>query len=129
MKKAAIMFIHAFIIWVLCGMTIAVGRSLMSMNLTLIIHAIGAPLFAWGISTIYYKKFNYTTPIQTAYIFLLLVMALDAGVVAPFFEKSFKMFHSVLGTWIPFGLIFISTYITGLFVIKPVLGLSNVKKG
>jgi hypothetical protein len=34
--------------------------------------------------------------------------------VAPVFEKSFAMFESVLGTWMPFALIFIATLVTGL---------------
>jgi hypothetical protein len=40
-------------------------------------------------------------------------MVMDAGIVAPVFEKSYVMFKSVLGTWIPFILIFLATYITG----------------
>jgi hypothetical protein len=34
----------------------------------------------------------------------------------PVFEKSFVMFKSLFGTWIPFGLIFLSTYLTGKMV-------------
>jgi hypothetical protein len=33
-------------------------------------------------------------------------------------ERSFAMFGSILGTWIPFGLIFITTYLTGRWVVK-----------
>lgn len=116
LKKIIIILIHAFILWVLCGATIGIGRSIFSMESTLIIHAIGAPIFAALISLFYYKKFNYTTPSQTAIIFLLFVIVMDTGLVAPVFEKSYDMFKSVIGTWIPFILIYISTYITGLIV-------------
>jgi len=44
------------------------------------------------------------------------VVVMDAGLVAPVFEKSYQVFMSALGTWIPFALIFVSTYITGLFL-------------
>ena len=115
-KKIIIVLIHAFIVWVLCGAAIGIGRSITTMELTLIIHAIGAPIFAASISLIYYKKFNYTTPMQTAFIFLFFIIAMDAGLVAPVFEKSYEMFKSVLGTWIPFALIFLSTYVTGLIL-------------
>jgi hypothetical protein len=117
-KKIIIVLIHAFIVWVLCGATIGIGRSITTMELTLIIHAIGAPIFAASISLIYYKKFNYSSPVQTAFIFLFFIIAMDAGVVAPVFEKSYEMFKSVLGTWIPFALIFLSTYVTGLILKK-----------
>lgn len=112
-----IVLIHAFIVWALCGATIGIGRSITTMELTLIIHVIGAPIFAALVSLVYYKKFNYTTPGQTAFIFLLFVIAMDAGLVAPVFEKSYEMFKSILGTWIPFALIFLSTYVMG-FILK-----------
>jgi len=115
-KKIIIVIIHAFVVWALCGATIAVGRSITTMGTILIIHAIVAPIFAFIVSLFYYKKFNYTTPIWTAIIFLLVVIAMDAGLVAPVFEKSYDMFRSMLGTWIPFTLIFLSTYLTGLII-------------
>jgi len=118
LKKIIIVLSHAFIVWALCGATIAIGRSFMSMELTLIIHAIVAPIFAALVSLDYYKKFSYTTPLQTAFIFLLFVIAMDVGLVAPVFEKSYEMFRSILGTWVPFVLIFLSTFITGLTVKK-----------
>jgi len=118
LKKIIIVLSHAFIVWALCGATIAIGRSFMSVELTLIIHAIAAPIFAALVSLDYYKKFHYTTPLQTAFIFLLFVIAMDAGLVAPVFEKSYEMFRSILGTWVPFVLIFLSTFITGLTVKK-----------
>jgi hypothetical protein len=119
-KKTIIVLIHAFILWALCGATIAIGRSITTMELTLIIHAIGAPIFAFIVAMVYYKKFNYTSPIWTAFIYLLFVIVMDAGLVAPVFEKSYEMFKSLLGTWIPFSLIFLSTYITGLIIRRKV---------
>ena len=119
-KEIIIVLIHAFIVWTLCRATIAVGRSITTIELTLIIHAIGAPIFASIVAVLYYKKFNYTSPFWTAFIFLLFIIAMDAGLVAPVFEKSYRMFRSILGTWIPFSLICMSTYITGLIIKRKV---------
>ena len=105
-KQIIIVLIHAFIVWALCGGTIAIGRSITTIELTLIIHAIGAPIFASIVAIVYYKKLNYTSPFWTAFIFLLFIIAMDAGLVAPVFEKSYRMFRSILGTWIPLSLIF-----------------------
>ena len=113
LKQIVIISIHALVIWMLCGATIGIGRSILKMDTVLIVHAIGAPLFAAVISSFYFIKFNYTKPLQTAVIFLLVVMILDASLVAPVFEHSYEMFRSIPGTWIPFALIFLSTYITG----------------
>ena len=110
------LLLGSFIGWALCGAVIFIGRTYLSEQTTLIIHAVAAPVFFFIISLIYFKKFNYTAPLLTALIFVAFVIFMDAFVVALFIEKSFDMFTSILGTWIPFALIFLSTYLTGLFV-------------
>ena len=86
----------------------------MGIETTLIVHASLVPVFAFLIALLYFKKFGQFEPLVTAAIFTGFVITLDAGLVAPVFEKSFAMFRSILGTWIPFGLIFFSTLVTGL---------------
>jgi hypothetical protein len=44
------------------------------------------------------------------------VITLDFFVVALMINRSLEMFASLLGTWIPFALIFTSTYVTGLYM-------------
>ena len=65
-----------------------------------------------------FAYFYFTTPLQTAVVFVSVVVFMDLFVVALLIEKSFEMFASLLGTWIPWALIFASTYLTGLFVTK-----------
>ena len=113
MKKATIMLIHAFIGWVLCGAIMGIGMAVTSIETTLIIHAIGAPVIFVILSLIYFRKFNNTTPLQTAITFTGFVIFMDVFVVALLINKSFEMFTSAIGTWIPFALIFISTYLAG----------------
>lgn len=117
-KKVIIVLAHAFVGWALCGATMGIGMATMSIENALIVHAIGAPLFFVGVSLVYFSKFNYTTPLQTAIIFVSFVIATDFFVVALLINRSLEMFTSLLGTWIPFVLIFVSTYLTGLFVTK-----------
>lgn len=117
-KKIVIIIILALTGWALCGATIGIGRALTTMEATLIIHAIAAPVIFAVISVIYFRKYAYTGPLKTAVIFVGIVVIMDAGLVAPFFEGSYDMFRSLLGTWIPFTLIFLSTYLTGLYITK-----------
>jgi hypothetical protein len=42
-----------------------------------------------------------------------LVASLDIVVVAGFVERDSSMFESVIGTWLPFVLIFLTTWATG----------------
>ena len=118
-KKLMIILAHALIGWALCGAIIWIGMAVTSMENTLIIHAIGAPVIFGVIASIYFRAFNYTTPLQTAIVFVSVVVFMDVFVVALLIEKSFEMFASLLGTWIPWALIFTSTYLTGLLSGQP----------
>jgi len=76
-----------------------------SLENTLTIHVVAVPVFFVVISLIYFKKLNYTAPLQTAILFLCFVVFMDVFVVALLVRKSFEMFASILGTWISFALI------------------------
>ena len=115
-KKTIVVLLHAFIGWMLCAATMGIGMAVTTLNNALIIHAIAAPVFFTGISLVYFRRFAYTSPLQTAFIFLAFVMAMDFFVVAMLINRSFEMFASLLGTWIPFALILASTWVTGLVV-------------
>ncbi len=114
--KLVTIFVHAFIGWALCAATMGIGIATMPLQNALTIHAIAAPIFFALVSLIYFKKFHYTTPLQTALIFVGFVITLDFFVVALLINRSLEMFASLLGTWIPFALIFSSTYVTGVFL-------------
>ncbi len=117
-RKLVTILVHAFVGWALCAATMGIGMATMSLQNALIIHAIGAPIFFTGVSLIYFKKFNYTTPLQTAILFVGFVIAADFFVVALLINRSLEMFASLLGTWIPFALIFTSTCVTGLYTVR-----------
>ena len=113
LKKLGVLLAHALVGWALCGSIIGIGRSVTTMENTLIIHAIGVPIIFSLLSLSYFRFFNYTSPVQTGVIFMGAAIVMDFVVIALFVEKSFAMFASVLGTWIPFSLIFLSTYGVG----------------
>jgi len=116
LQRAAVILAHAVVGWAYCGAIIGVGRHFLSVQTTLVLHAIGAPIGFALISLFYYRRYAFTSPLQTAAAFLGVVVALDLFLVAPVFERSYAMFSSVLGTWIPFALIFAATFLTGRFI-------------
>jgi len=116
--KPIIVLGHSLVLWALCGMVMFVGMEAFSMKTALIAHLIAAPIISVLVSLVYFKKFSYTTPFQTAIIFLAVVIIMDFFVVALLIEKSFEMFASVIGTWAPFALIFVAAYLTGISVRK-----------
>jgi hypothetical protein len=117
-KQFLITLAHAFVLWALCGAIMFIGMSIWSMETTLIVHAIGAPIIATLISLVYFRNFNYTTPRQTALIFVCFVIFVDFFLVAMVINKSFEMFKDEIGTWLPFSLIFLATYMTGIWVTR-----------
>lgn len=117
-QKAIILLIHAFAGWALCAATMGIGQALLPIQSALIVHAAGAPIYFTLVSLVYFKKFNYTPPLQTALIFTGFVMLVDFFGVALLMLHSLAMFASPLGTWIPFMLILASTYLTGSFAIQ-----------
>jgi hypothetical protein len=125
--QVLIVLAHALVGWMYCGALIGVGRQFMSMYVTLIVHAIGAPFGFILISLLYFKKFAFTSPLQTALLFVGFAVVMDVFVVAVFIEKSFEMFTSFLGTWLPLALIFLATYLTG--AISRSREISNTKEG
>jgi hypothetical protein len=113
-KHLQVTLAHAFIGWVLCFATMGIGMSTTSQNNALIIHAIAAPIWFGLVAWNYFSRFGYTSPLRTALIFVGFVVGADFFVVALIILRSLEMFASLLGTWIPFGLIFLSTYLVGL---------------
>jgi hypothetical protein len=113
LRDVVVLVLHALAGWAYCGMLIGVGRRFLSMDATVVVHAVGAPIGFALLSFLYFKRFAWTTPLQTAVAFVAVVVAMDAFLVAPVFEGSYAMFSSALGTWIPFALIFAATYLTG----------------
>lgn len=107
---------HAFVGWFLCGLTMWIGMAVTTVENAQIVHAIAAPVLFFGLSWNYHRRYGFTLPIATAAIFMLFVIGMDVVVVALLIERSFEMFTSLLGTWIPFALIFASTYLTGRWV-------------
>ena len=112
-RQIVVILMHAFMGWAICTAIMGIGMSVTSLQTTLILHAVGGPIAFIVLSIIYFIKFNYTGPLQTAIIFISFVIFMDVFVVALLILKSTDMFKSVSGTWLPFTLIFLATYFTG----------------
>jgi len=119
LRHSVIVAAHALVGWALCAATMGLGIAATGLHNALIIHAVAAPLIFANISALYFARFGYTRPLTTAIAFVAIVAFLDAVIVAMLVERSFEMFTSFAGTWLPFALIFGSTYITGVVVTPP----------
>ena len=117
-RKVLVILGYALIGWALCTASMMIGMAVTTLDTALIVHALGAPVFFFGVSLVYFTKFNYTSPFQTALIFVGFVIFMDFFLIALVINQSLEMFTSLLGTWIPFVLIFLSTTVTGRVVTR-----------
>lgn len=113
LRKVLVLLTLALVIWATCGAVMYAGMAFTSLTGALIIHAVAAPIIATVVAWIYFRRFHYTSPLGTAGLFTAIVILMDVFVVALLIQGSFAMFSSILGTWIPFALIFAATYLTG----------------
>ncbi len=104
--------------WAICGASIAIGFAVTSEFGALVLHAIAAPVIFAALSWLYFRRFAYVAPLRPAVLFVAVAISLDVVIVALLVERSFEMFESILGMWLPFGLIFAASWATGWLVRK-----------
>jgi hypothetical protein len=94
----------------------AIGRRVWSLDTTLRIHLVVAPVIAFLLSAVHRLLAPDFDAVLRAIAMTGTVVALDVAVVAPIFERSYAMFRSLIGTWIPFGAIFVASLAAGLML-------------
>ncbi|WP_212524530.1 hypothetical protein [Actibacterium sp. MT2.3-13A] len=113
MRVYLILLAFAVAVWAFCGAIMGLGRAVTTLETTLLLHAIGAPLAAavaaWG----FQRLRGGVAPVSVAAAFVATALFLDAFLVAPVFEGSFEMFRSVIGLWLPQALIFLAAWGAG----------------
>jgi hypothetical protein len=104
---------HGVVGWALCAAAVAVLLKLVSLTAALVIHAIVAPLFFTVVAWHYFRVRGTREASSTAVVWTAIVALIDLIVVAGVARQGFEMFKSLAGTWLPLGLIFTATWITG----------------
>jgi proline iminopeptidase len=118
-KRTLALLGFALLSWGLCGATIGVARGLMPIESALVVHAVAAPIIAGTLAYLCARCCAATTPLVTGLAFVGVVIVMDAGLIAPFVERSWDMFRSPIGTWIPFVLMFLAAWAAALWVMGP----------
>ncbi len=102
--------------WGLCAATMGIAMATLPLGVALVFHTLAAPILFIFVSVFYFQRFAYTTPLNTAFIFVMVVLFMDFFVVGLVMIRDLSMFANPLGVWIPLLLIFTATHITGLLV-------------
>jgi Na+-transporting NADH:ubiquinone oxidoreductase subunit NqrD len=104
------------VLWGACGAVMSIGRRLWSLDTTLRVHLVAAPAAAFVVSAIHTRIDPAFGMVSRAAVLTALVFTLDLLVVAPLFERSYAMFRSLIGTWMPFALIFAASLAAGVLI-------------
>lgn len=115
-KEALILLVNAIIIYFVCFAVMGLSMATLPIDEALVAHAVAAPFVSAIFSYIYYKKFNYSSPLITAIVIVATVILLDFFLTATIILQDYAMFYSLIGTWIPFALIFIAALIVGIYL-------------
>jgi menaquinone-dependent protoporphyrinogen oxidase len=105
---------YGFAGWALCAALMTLLLQMISTGAAIAIHVVAAPLIFTGIASGYFRARGAHDPLPTAIAFTVTIALLDAAVVAGLVLRDFAIFTSIAGTWLPFVLIFLATWATGL---------------
>ena len=107
------------IAWAGCGLVLGVSRASLGMEIALWLHLAAAPVIAYAATVACCNQPRHPRAVSLAALLSGTIFCLDLLIVAPFIERSFVMFQSVLGTWAPIGLIAFTSLATGLLLSLP----------
>ena len=105
--------------WIACGLVFALARATWSVDAAVAIHLVAAPLIGATAARFIWTHSGHPGVLATAATVAGTMAVLDAIVVAPFLERSFAMFASPLGTWIPLALILAASAATAALLARP----------
>jgi len=104
---------HGVAGWAACAAVMGVLLALSSTAFALVAHAVLAPIIFLLVSRHYFRDRAARDPLPTAGTFTAIVALLDLVLVGGLAQRSLEMFRSIVGFWLPLGLIFAATAVTG----------------
>ena len=109
-------FSHGIVGWAACAALTAGLLATVSTTGVLWGHGIAAPLIFIVVSWHYFSSQGAREPGEVAVEFTAIVVFFDLVVVGGWIEGSNAIFRSIVGTWLPFVLIFAASYLTGFLI-------------
>ncbi len=107
---------HGVAGWAGCAVAMALLLWVASDTVAIVVHAIAAPVIFAALAVHYFHARGARDPLPTAGAFTVIVVVLDALIVAGLVQGNASVFTSIAGMWLPVGLIFLATWLTGLLV-------------
>lgn len=103
--ELTVLLLHGLAGWAWCAAIVGIGRQLVSLDTTLVVHAVAAPMGYALVSYAYFRRSDAVSRLAAAALFVSSAAALDFMIVALLIQKSLVMFVSSIGTWLPLAFI------------------------
>ncbi|WP_224244382.1 flavodoxin domain-containing protein [Hyalangium gracile] len=104
---------HGVVGGALCASVMLGLLQVMSLTGARIVHVFAAPLIFTAIAWLYFRPRGAREPRQVALVWTVCVALLELLIVGGPTQGGLRMFASILGTWVPYVLIFFATWGTG----------------
>ncbi len=109
MRPAVLLVLTATAAWTACALTMAASTTLVSTDSALVIHALFTLVWFALAAGLYRRGHRWPGPNAIALTNLATVVVLDVA-VAGLVHRSLEMFDSVMGTWLPYALVFAGSW-------------------
>ena len=113
MRSLVLLVVTAVAVWAYCGAIMGVGMAVMSVDATLVVHLIAAPIGAAIAAWLFQRHVGGIAPLPVAFAFVSVALALDLFLVSMVILRSFEMF-TLMGVWLPMAFIFAAAWLAGL---------------
>jgi menaquinone-dependent protoporphyrinogen oxidase len=111
--RAARLAAYGVVGWAACAAIMALLLRMTDFTFAAAVHAVAAPVIFLLLARRYFAARGARDPLPTALAWTAIVAGLDLAVVAGALQRSLGLFASIAGTWLPFALIFLVTWVTG----------------
>jgi menaquinone-dependent protoporphyrinogen oxidase len=112
-RSPARLVTHGLVGWALCAMLVMWLLDVATPQRAVIVRAIAATIIFGMAAWHYFSVRGAREPLPAAVFFTLLVVALDLTLPS-FAPRSTAVITGFAGTWLPWSLVFVTTYLTGL---------------
>jgi menaquinone-dependent protoporphyrinogen oxidase len=109
------LLLYAAVGWGVCAGLAGSWLAVASPGVALTLHVLGVPIVFTAVASRYFHGHGARDPLPAAVGFTVFSILL-AALLATFLFGSFAIFTSIAATWLPFGLVFLSTWLTGLLM-------------
>lgn len=107
------LLVHGLVGWALCGLTMVGLLLKTTLTAALVIHALAVPLVFTAVAMHYFRARGAREPFIVALSFAGIVALLDLVIVAGVVQRSWALFGSTLGLWLPLALIVLTAWAIG----------------